>query len=278
MLRRDFGIADIDRFLDQHLFPSTLSPYDGALFQPDAIYTCYARSISTQRRRDAETQRRRDAEESAEKTKPRHPAYAARVLNASGFLCSSRKAPPALSQMCSLRLSLRLCASALNSLPHGRRITFIKFGSWRYSRSNHLAPSSSGATALISPSTWIAPRDIISIHAGYSPFEAHDPRTRICRDTTDCSGNSIWGDTFPTSVTAPPLRTPPIAVRIGSVAPTHSHATSAPRPPVAVSIASTAPAACGLIPSVAPAARASFSRPSSGSTAITRLHPAIRAA
>src|ERR1039457_5733576 len=64
MLRRDFGIADIDRFLDQHLFPSTLSPYDGALFQPDAIYTCYGRSNSTQRRRDAE--------ESAETTKPRH--------------------------------------------------------------------------------------------------------------------------------------------------------------------------------------------------------------
>src|ERR1035438_3855341 len=117
MLRRDFGIADIDRFLDQHLFPSTLSPYDGALFQPDAIYTCYARSISTQRRRDAETQRRRDAEESAEKTKPRHPAYAARVLNASGFLCSSRKAPPALSQMCSLRLSLRLCVEQPSSRP-----------------------------------------------------------------------------------------------------------------------------------------------------------------
>jgi hypothetical protein len=33
-----------------------------------------------------------------------------------------------------------------------------------------------------------------------------------------------------------------------------------------------------LIASVAPAARASFSRPSSGSTAITRLHPAWRAA
>src|SRR5450759_2447930 len=85
---------------------------------------------------------------------------------------------------------------------HGRRITFIRFASCRSSRSNHDAPSSSGAPALISGSTWIALRDIISIHAGYSPFEAHDPCIRICRDTTDCSGNSIPGDTFPTSVTA----------------------------------------------------------------------------
>src|ERR1019366_5477087 len=64
--------------------------------------------------------------------------------------------------------------SALNTHAHGRRITFIRFAWCRYSRSNHDAPSSSGATALISGSTWIAPRDIISIHAGYSPFEAHD--------------------------------------------------------------------------------------------------------
>ena len=68
------------------------------------------------------------------------------------------------------------------------------------------------------------------MHAGYSPFEAHEPCSRICRDTTDCSGNSIFGDTLPTSVTAPPLRTPSMAVAIGSVAPTHSSATSAPRP------------------------------------------------
>src|ERR1035438_4844831 len=229
-------------------------------------------------RRDAETQRRRDAEtlRKAQRKPNRGTQPTLRVCSMPRVFSvpPERRRPPYLK----CALCAYLCASAFRGFPHGRRITFIKFGSWRYSRSNHLAPSSSGATALISPSTWIAPRDIISIHAGYSPFAAHDPRTRICRDTTDCSGNSIWGDTFPTSVTAPPLRTPPIAVRIGSVAPTHSHATSAPRPPVAVSIASTAPAACGLIPSVAPAARASFSRPSSGSTAITRLHPAIRAA
>src|ERR1035437_1912155 len=196
MLRRDFGIADIDRFLDQHLFPSTLSPYDGALFQPDAIYTCYARSISTQRRRDAE--------ESAEKTKPKHTQPTLRVCSMPRVFSvpPERRRPPYLK----CALCAYLCASALNSLPHGRRITFIKFGSWRYSRSNHLAPSSSGATALISPSTWIAPRDIISIHAGYSPFEAHDPRTRICRDTTYCSGTSIWGETFPAR--APPPRPP----------------------------------------------------------------------
>src|ERR1035438_10740964 len=89
-----------------------------------------------------------------------------------------RRRPPYLK----CALCAYLCASALNSLPHGRRITFIKFGSWRYSRSNHLAPSSSGATALISPSTWIAPRDIISIHRSEEhTSELQSLRHLVCR-------------------------------------------------------------------------------------------------
>jgi len=42
MLRRNLGIADIGRFLDQHLFPSTICLYNGALFPLVAIYNLTA--------------------------------------------------------------------------------------------------------------------------------------------------------------------------------------------------------------------------------------------
>src|ERR1039457_3990000 len=262
MFRRDLGITDIGRLLDQHFFPSNCIPLGWRVIPAGCNLQVLRGSQFP-----AETQRRRVKR----RENQTEDSQLCTTLTRSVRLIS-------LPQTCSLRLSQRPCVSAGKTPPYGRRITFIRFASCRYSRSNHDAPSASGATALISGSTRIAPRDIISIHAGYSPFEAHDPCTRICRDTTDCSGSSIPGDTFPTRVTAPPLRTAAIAVRMGSVAPTHSHATSAPRPSVSARIAPTASVAFGLIASVAPAARASFSRPSSGSTTITRLHPAFRAA
>src|SRR5437763_11394111 len=53
----------------------------------------------------------------------------------------------------------------------GFRMTFIKFGSREWRRSNHLGPSSKGLTAVISDFTWTAPRANMSMHSGYSPDE-----------------------------------------------------------------------------------------------------------
>ena len=52
-------------------------------------------------------------------------------------------------------------------------------------------------------STRIAPLDSSAMQAGYSPADAQDPCSRICRVTTDCSGNSILGVMLPIRVVAP---------------------------------------------------------------------------
>ncbi len=49
------------------------------------------------------------------------------------------------------------------------------------SRSNQAGPSSSGAVALISGATSTAPRVIRSMQTGYSPLDAHDPRSDSSR-------------------------------------------------------------------------------------------------
>ena len=58
---------------------------------------------------------------------------------------------------------------------YGTSMTLSRPGSRRCSRSNHAAPSSSGATALISGATLISPVAIAFRHSGYSPHEAHEP-------------------------------------------------------------------------------------------------------
>src|SRR5207244_7893828 len=113
----------------------------------------------------------------------------------------------------------------------GVRTTFIKLGSHACNRANHCGPSSSGATAVISGFTCIAPVDRSSMACGYSPAEAHDPCSRICRVTTFCSGRVTSGEMFPTSTTVPPLRTLSIAAPTVSFLPTASTARSTPTPP-----------------------------------------------
>src|ERR1035438_4982751 len=159
------------------------------MLRSDAVYKCYAALDSALSRPQPK------------RAKKGTDAFSVKRLeNASVPFLPAWFSPRSFSASPRLRVKYTLSFGSqcppLGGTSHGRRITFIRFASCRYSRSNHDAPSASGATALISGSTWIAPRDIISIHAGYSPFEAHDPCTRICRDTTDCSGSSISGDTF----------------------------------------------------------------------------------
>src|SRR5881275_2458184 len=57
----------------------------------------------------------------------------------------------------------------------GESTTFIRLGSRACSRSNHCGPSSSGAIALMSGFTRIAPLLKSSMARGYSPADAHDP-------------------------------------------------------------------------------------------------------
>src|SRR5437763_17108701 len=58
---------------------------------------------------------------------------------------------------------------------HGLSNTFISPGSFRYSRSNQLAPSDNGAAAEMRGSAFSSPRPSISRQAGYSPRDAQDP-------------------------------------------------------------------------------------------------------
>ncbi len=57
----------------------------------------------------------------------------------------------------------------------GCSTTFINPGAPPYSRSNHPAPSESGATALISGPTSTRPEASRSMDSGYSPEEAQQP-------------------------------------------------------------------------------------------------------
>jgi hypothetical protein len=63
----------------------------------------------------------------------------------------------------------------LNVAAYGCKITFINPGSRAYSRSNQTGPSASGAMALMSGSTRMAPRASRSMQVGYSPEEAQEP-------------------------------------------------------------------------------------------------------
>src|SRR6185312_1708681 len=156
----------------------------------------------------------------------------------------------------------------------GVRMTFIKLAwrSWR--RSNQTGPSSSGATTLMSGFTFTAPFASISMQRGYSPEEAAEPWSRICRLTTIWSGISTVGTTFPISVTLPPLRTASIAVFTVGVLPTASSATSTPDPFVRALISSTASDVFALMVAAAPKSLASCKRLSSISETNTCEHPA----
>src|SRR5215469_6614276 len=144
----------------------------------------------------------------------------------------------------------------------GTSTTFIRFGSRRYKRSNHLGPSASAAIAVISGFTLIRPALINSIARGYSPAEAQDPCSRICRVTTFCRLIVASGAIFPTSTTLPPFRTLSIAAATVGFIPTASIATSTPAPPVsfAISFERLGPDWRTLL---APSSELSFSRVSS---------------
>src|SRR6267154_2241882 len=175
------------------------------------------------------------------------------------------------------------CPSSLPRAPlaheadPGVSTTFSKFGSPAYNRSNHAGPSASGAIAVISGFTRIAPLAISAIASGYSPADAHDPCKRICRVTTFCNGSVTSGEIFPTSTTVPPLRTLAIAAFTVSFRPTASIATSTPTPPVRCKICATTSAPASKT-SAAPNSFAIFNRVSSTSETNTRLHPAARSA
>src|SRR5258708_897920 len=159
----------------------------------------------------------------------------------------------------------------------GVSTTFSKFGSRAYNRSNHCGPSASGAIAVISGFTRIAPRAINSIAWRYSPADAHDPCNRICRVTTFCSGSVVSGEIFPTSTTVPPFSTLAIAAFTVSFRPTASIATSTPTPPVRCKICATVSRSAERV-SAAPNSFASFNRVASTSETNTRLQPAARSA
>src|SRR6266436_3643400 len=159
----------------------------------------------------------------------------------------------------------------------GVSTTFSKFGSRAYNRSNHCGPSASGAIAVISGLTRIAPLAISLIACGYSPADAHDPCSRICRVTTFCSGSVVSGEIFPTSTTLPPLRTLAIAAFTVSSRPTASIATSTPTPPVRCKICATTSLSASKT-SAAPNSFANFNLVASTSDTNTRLHPEARSA
>lgn len=71
-----------------------------------------------------------------------------------------------------------------DDVPPGVRTTFVRPGSRAWSRLNQPGPSSSGATAVISGFTSIAPLANNSMERGYSPAEAQEPWSRIWRVTT----------------------------------------------------------------------------------------------
>src|SRR5439155_15690670 len=154
----------------------------------------------------------------------------------------------------------------------GCRITFISLPPPLCSRSNQVGPSSSGAVTLMSGATSTAPRASRSRQAGYSPLDAHDPRSDTSRVTISCSGSSTRGATFPISTTVPPLRTLRAAARNVSGRPTTSNTRFAPFPPLAARTA----AGTSSLPSTvqaAPSRVASARRSSSTSTAITCWKP-----
>src|SRR5436305_13845257 len=94
----------------------------------------------------------------------------------------------------------RVQTHKLKLVPHyGCTITFIRFGSCLYKRSNQLAASARPVRALIMLSTRIAPLESSAMQAGYSPDDAQGPCSRTCRVTTDCSGSSILGVMYPIS-------------------------------------------------------------------------------
>src|SRR5229473_4177682 len=194
--------------------------------------------------------------------RPRHvlPQPAARAGN-------NRHPPGKIEQSSALRIA--------HETGPGVSTTFSKFASHAYNRSNHCGPSASGAIALISGFTRIPPLAISAIACGYSPAEAHDPCSRICRVTTFWSGRVTSGEMFPTSTTVPPLRTLAIAAFTVSFRPTASIATSTPTPPVRCKICAITSVSASKT-SAAPKSFAIFNRVASTSDTNTRLHPAAR--